>query len=190
MKDSLKEFYIDVALRTAKLSKARRLQVGCIVVKDDKIISFGYNGTLPGKDNNCEHETIIYDVDDFNKLRNIAMRENYNDDHIFMFNGETYQIRSEIDKTGYLKRRFFVKLTTKPGLLHAEYNAIGKLAKSSESANGSAIFMTHSPCEKCAELMLVAGIKELYYINKYRTDEGIKLLQENNVYVEQFEREY
>jgi dCMP deaminase len=54
MNDRFIEYYMDIAHRTAKLSRARRLQVGAIIVKDDKIISFGFNGTPKGMDNNCE----------------------------------------------------------------------------------------------------------------------------------------
>lgn len=56
MKDKFIEAYMDIAFRIAKLSTARRLQVGAIIVKDDRIISLGYNGTPHGWDNDCEHQ--------------------------------------------------------------------------------------------------------------------------------------
>ena len=56
MKADMIQAHLDVAERYAKLSKARRLNVGAVVVKDDRIISIGYNGTPPGWDNNCEYE--------------------------------------------------------------------------------------------------------------------------------------
>ena len=56
MKPRMVEYYMKVAELTAGLSRARRLQVGCVIVKDDNIISFGWNGTPPGWDNNCEDE--------------------------------------------------------------------------------------------------------------------------------------
>lgn len=51
------KYFMDVALRTAQLSYARRLKVGCVAVRDKRIIACGFNGTPPGEDNNCEHET-------------------------------------------------------------------------------------------------------------------------------------
>ena len=54
MTERLIEYYMDVARRTSKLSRAQRLQVGCLIVKDGNIISYSWNGTPPGWDNNCE----------------------------------------------------------------------------------------------------------------------------------------
>lgn len=126
----------------ANLSSARRLHVGAIVVKDDRIISIGYNGMPAGWDNNCE-------------------------DELAWPNGE---IRH---------------LTTKPEVLHAEANAITKLAKSSESGLGADIFITHAPCIECAKLIYQSGIKRVYFSQAYRSDEGIKFLEKSGVAVTQ-----
>jgi len=64
MKSRMIDHYMKVAELTADLSRARRLKVGCVIVKDDNIISFGWNGTPPGWDNNCEEE--IWNVHDGN----------------------------------------------------------------------------------------------------------------------------
>lgn len=56
MKEKYIKYFIDVATRTAELSYARRLKVGAVIVRDDRVISVGYNGTAPGEDNNCEIE--------------------------------------------------------------------------------------------------------------------------------------
>ena len=133
--------HLDVAERYAKLSKARRLNVGAVVVKDDRIISIGYNGTPPGWDNNCEHEL----------------------------------------SDGSLK--------TRPEVLHAEENAIGKLARSHESGLGATMFITHAPCAQCAKLILVSGISSVYYRDTYRDDAGIKFLEKGGVKVQQIEKE-
>lgn len=130
---------MDIARRTAELSSARRLQVGAIVVKDDRIISIGYNGMPAGWDNNCEHE--LFDADE----------------------GHT--------------------LVTKKEVLHAETNAIAKLAKSSESGLGADLFVTHAPCMDCAKLIYQSGIKRVHYGMAYRDDSGIRFLKQSNIEV-------
>ena len=141
MKEKFVTAYMDVAKRFAELSSARRLHVGAIVVKDDRIISIGYNGMPSGWDNCCE------------------------DEH-----------RS--GNTGYGS-----KLVTKPEVLHAETNAIAKLAKSSESGLGATMFVTHSPCIECAKLIYQGGISTVYYRNNYRSDDGINFLTKSKVRV-------
>lgn len=136
----------------AELSHARRLKVGAIVVKDDRIISIGYNGTPAGWANDCENE---------------------------MFETTTEEINNSTVTT---TRKI---LKTKPEVLHAESNAIAKLARSIESGLGAAIFITHSPCLECAKLIYQSGIQQVYYQQKYRDDQGLEFLQASGVDVEQ-----
>jgi len=124
--------YMDTAKVFAELSHARRLHVGAIVVKDDRIISIGYNGMPSGWDNCCET----------------------------------------------------VDNTTKPEVLHAETNAIAKLARSTESGDGASMFITHSPCIECSKLIYQSGIARVYYDENYRDDSGIEFLQKSGVIVE------
>jgi dCMP deaminase len=131
----------------AELSNAKRLQVGSIIVKDDKVISIGYNGTPSGWDNNCENETV----------------ELYSD-----YEGA---IHSTI-------------LKTKPEVIHAEMNAIGKLAKSVSSGEDATMYVTHAPCFDCAKLIHIAGIKKVFYRNAYRTTDGIEFLTKCKIEVE------
>ena len=135
-----------VAETFAELSSARRLHVGAIVVKDDRIISIGYNGMPSGWDNNCEDE-IGSVMDD---------------------NGNVYEAR----------------LKTKPEVLHAETNAIAKLAKSNESGLGASMFVTHAPCLDCAKLVYQSGINTVYYRNSYRDENGIQFLEKAGVKIE------
>lgn len=130
-----------VAETFAGLSSAKRLQVGAIVVKDDRIISIGYNGMPSGWDNNCENEVVVPPR--------------------------------------------VVLLETKKEVLHAETNAIAKLAKSTDSGDGATLFVTHSPCLDCAKLVYQSGINSVFYRNVYRNDEGIKFLEKAGVKVEQ-----
>jgi len=131
---------MDWAKRTAQMSYARRLQVGAVIVKDDSVISYGYNGMPAGWDNNCE-------------------------DEIKWPNGH------------------IAHLTTKPEVLHAESNAIAKLAKSHNSGVGADLFVTHSPCLQCAKLIYQSGIRRVFYNENYRDDAGIKFLEKSGVEV-------
>jgi len=142
MKFRFVQAYMDVAERFAKLSHAKRLQVGAIVVKDDRIISIGYNGMPSGWDNECE-------------------------------------ICTHIDDVGA------PTLKTKPQVLHAESNAITKLAKSTESGDNSIMFCTHSPCMECAKLIFQSGVNTVYYRHDYRSTEGIDFLKASGVSIEQ-----
>ena len=140
----------------AGLSHARRLHVGCIVVKDDRIISIGYNGMPAGWDNNCE-------------------------DEIPCDNGE-YK-RQQLPKSADLWKSYNLK--TKPEVLHAETNAIAKLARSSDSGLGADIFITHSPCLDCAKLIYQSGIKRVWYGAEYRNSAGPDFLRKSGIQVEQ-----
>jgi dCMP deaminase len=140
MKEKLKRAYMKTAETFAELSHARRLHVGAIVVKDDRIISIGYNGMPAGWDNNCED--VIQHTDDTTSLK------------------------------------------TKPEVLHAETNAIAKLARSSDSGLGADIFITHAPCLDCAKLIFQSGIRRVFFGQAYRDDTGIKFLEKSGVSVE------
>jgi dCMP deaminase len=141
---------MDVAERFAKLSSAKRLQVGAIIVKEDRIISIGYNGMPAGWTNECEYEDVIY----INGTPMMDIPENR-------------------------------ELITKPEVIHAEANAIAKLAKSSESGKYSTMFLTHAPCLECAKQIYTAGIRNVFYRNQYRSTDGVEFLKKCNIEVEQ-----
>ena len=166
LKANILQAHLDVAVRYADLSKARRLKVGAVVVKDDRIISIGYNGTPPGWDNNCEKlDWMPRDTGGWlnpNELR-----------QLFPLTGE----HPELGQWPY-------RLITKPEVIHAEENAIAKLARSHESGEDASMFITHAPCAQCAKLILMSGIKNVYYRNVYRDDAGIKFLQQGGVNIE------
>jgi len=84
---------------------------------------------------------------------------------------------NRLEKTGQLK--------TKAEVLHAETNAIAKVAQSTESSKDSTLFCTHAPCIECAKLIYQSGITTLYYKHQYRDDSGIKFLQLSGVNVHQ-----
>lgn len=131
---NLDRAYMDIALSWAKMSHAKRKQVGCIIAKDGQIISDGYNGTPHGFDNNCELDT----------------------------------------RFGY---------ETKPEVLHAESNAITKLAKGTQSSIDSTVYITLSPCFECSKLMIQSGIKRVVYLEEYRFTDGVDLLKKAGIEV-------
>ena len=145
--------YMKTAQIFSELSHARRLHVGAIVVKDDRIISIGYNGMPAGWDNNCEYEVTEFQTE--------------------------YGVGSKLVKTGELK--------TRPEVLHAETNAIAKLAKSTESGANATMFITHSPCLDCAKLIFQSGISSVFYRDSYRSEDGIQFLRHSGVEVEQLD---
>lgn len=122
--------YMRMAHIWAENSYCKRRQVGCLIVKDKRIISDGYNGTPSGFENFCE------------------------------------------DETG---------LKTKPYVLHAEANAITKLATASYTSNGATLYVTASPCIECAKLIIQAGIKRIVYGEKYRLTDGLDLLERASI---------
>ena len=122
--------YMNIALEIAKRSYAERLKVGAILVKNNSIISDGYNGMPYGFTNKCETDGI-----------------------------------------------------TNPEVLHAESNAISKIAKSNQSSDNSTLYVTVSPCIECAKLIIQSGIKEVYYRELYRNVDGLNLLQKSKINV-------
>jgi dCMP deaminase len=151
----MKQKFVDAHMAAAevysKLSSAKRLQVGCVVVKDNTIIGIGYNGMPSGWDNECEvliPEQEIVDIES----RSIT----------------------------YIEER----LVTKSEVLHAETNALAKIAKSTNSSDGASLFVTHAPCLDCAKLIYQSGINSIYYRNSYRDEKGIDFLKKAEVIVE------
>jgi dCMP deaminase len=170
MKPKFKEAYMKTAETFASLSHARRLHVGAIVVKNDRIISIGYNGMPAGWDNNCEDK--VWDTGAGGWL----------DPDEFLERFPYVEYNEDADE------EYRYGLKTKPEVLHAESNAIAKLAKSNDSGDGADIFITHSPCMECAKLIFQSGIRRVFYRENYRNDEGIKFLLRSGVEVEQIEK--
>jgi dCMP deaminase len=145
----MKKKFIDAHMASAKvysqLSSAKRLKVGCVIVKDNTIIGIGYNGMPSGWDNNCED--VIEQHEDGGQI-----------------------------------------LKTKPEVLHAETNAIAKVARSTNSTDGADIFITHAPCLECAKLIHQAGIKNIWFGEHYRDESGINFLQKCKIEVNHVEQ--
>jgi dCMP deaminase len=123
--------YLKMARSWAELSHCVRKKVGALIVKEDAIISDGYNGTPAGFDNICEN-----------------------------IEGETHWY-----------------------VLHAEANAILKVAKSTNDARGATLYLTLSPCKDCSKLVLQAGIKRVVYLDEYKDIEGVQFLRNAGIEV-------
>ena len=171
MKPKLIDAYMKTAEVFAECSTATRLHVGAIVVKDDRIISIGYNGMPSGWDNNCEDkEYMSVDAGGWIDPEEIE---------------EQWPMREQqLPKTENLPWLRY-KLKTKPEVLHAETNAIAKLAKSTESGLGATMFITHAPCLDCAKLIYQSGISSVLYRNTYRDIAGVVFLKNSGIEVEQ-----
>ncbi len=124
--------YMEMADIWAKNSYCKRRKVGALIVKDNMIISDGYNGTPSGFENVCEDEDGV----------------------------------------------------TKPYVLHAEANAISKIAKSGNSSQGATLYVTASPCIECSKLIIQAGIRRVVYRDEYRLTDGVDLLRRAGIEVE------
>jgi dCMP deaminase len=171
MKEKLKRAYMKTAETFAELSHAQRLHVGAIVVKDDRIISIGYNGMPAGWDNNCEdREYMSRDAGGW--LSPDEIEEQW-----------PFTEWEDIDQA-FTKR---YRLKTKPEVLHAETNCIAKLARSSDSGLGADMFITHAPCLDCAKLIYQSGIKRVWYGTQYRDSTGTEFLQKSGIEVEQLD---
>lgn len=129
----LDQRYLQMADIWSQNSYCKRRQVGALLVKDQMIISDGYNGTPSGFENVCEDENN----------------------------------------------------NTKPYVLHAEANAITKIAKSGNSSDGATLYVTSSPCVECSKLIIQAGIKRVVFTESYRLEDGINLLKRAEIDVKQ-----
>ena len=116
----------------AENSYCVRRKVGALLVKEQMIISDGYNGTPSGFENVCEDENNV----------------------------------------------------SKPYVLHAEANALTKVARSNNSSDGATLYVTASPCIECAKLIIQSGIKRVVYGEMYRLTDGLDLLQRAGIEIE------
>ena len=123
--------YMRMARVWAENSYCVRRQVGALMVKEQRIISDGYNGTPSGFENVCEDENNV----------------------------------------------------SKPYVLHAEANAISKVARSHNSSDGATLYVTASPCIECAKLIIQAGVRRVVYGELYRLTDGIDLLKRAGIEV-------
>ncbi len=134
--------YTEIAKLFSQRSTCGRLQVGCVITRDGRIIASGYNG--PTKGNERVWNTSVCGCD-------------------------------------------LSKPCTKA--IHAEANAIAYSARNGIALMGTTLYCTHSPCLKCAELIVQAGISEVIFIEHFRDQEGLQLLKANSIVVRKYEEQ-
>ena len=127
--------YMDIAKIISAMSYSKRSKVGCVIVKDNNIISFGWNGMPHGFENCCEDENnVTYDE-----------------------------------------------------VVHSEENAICKAANKGISLDNATIYVTLSPCTHCAKLIIQSGIKNVIYLEEYRSNKPIEFLKKCNINVRKYD---
>ncbi len=136
MTNKYDNLFIDICDKYAQMSYAKRKKVGAVIVRDNTIISDGYNGTPAGFDNNCEDD-----------------------------DGKTHWY-----------------------VLHAEANAITKMARNNTSCADATLYITLSPCKECSKLIIQAGIRKVIYKEKYKDTSGLNFLGNFNVECIQIEK--
>jgi dCMP deaminase len=169
MKQKFIDYYMDVAERTSKLSSAIRRQVGAVIVKENRILSYGYNGMPTGWTNECEYKEYM----------NAAKAG-------FLPDAEKVEKfpYTEFDPLVGSNRRY--RLVTKDEVLHAESNAIAKVSGSTESSEGATLFVTTAPCIHCAKMIFQSGIKNVFYRDTYRDEAGLEFLEKGGVSVTRY----
>lgn len=159
MNRRMTNFYMSLAEQCALMSRAEKMQVGAVIVKNENVISFSWNGTPAGWDNSCE-------VKDY--------WDNTEED---LHYDELETLYPHFDEYGRYR------LQTRAEVIHAERNAIDKLARSHESGLGATLFVTHAPCIECAKSIYSAGIVQVYYKNEYKNTNGLDFLRRCGVEV-------
>lgn len=154
--------YLRMAFTWSENSYAIRRKVGALIVKDNVIISDGYNGTPSGFENVCET------VDSCGNKESVC---NFGNDISY--------------STDNCLNCRHANLVTKPYVLHAESNAIAKLAKSNNSSEGATLYVTDEPCLECSKMIIQAGIRRVIYAREYRLHDGVKLLERAGIEVKQ-----
>lgn len=155
--------FMDIAIRSSKMSYCKRAQVGSVIVKDNRVVVNAWNGTVSGADNCCEEETL--------RCQECDTRFDEDD-----FNGH-YQCP-------HCNNRVSKGTKTKNNVVHAEANCLIFAAKNGIKTEGCTMYVTLSPCIECAKLIVQGGIKRVVYNSDYKKSEGIAFLDNNGVETE------
>lgn len=197
--DKYTKIHMRVAEEYAKLSHAKRLKCGSLLVSSDnkRILSIGYNGTPTKHDNRCEELTYKCkcDSEDFlvivkNGDSDIFVLNPNNEQNMEYFYNNIKDMNKEVkiscNKCSNIENISFMNLLkTKQCVIHAEANLISYCARHGIPTEGNIIYITHSPCIECAKLIIAAGIKKVVYKHTYRSTDGLELLsKENDIIIE------
>jgi dCMP deaminase len=170
MKQKFIDLYMNLAHEVSQMSSAVRLKVGTVIVKDH-MVTYGYNGTPAGWDNNCEDRDWDMGAGSYLTQEEFDARYPYK---------EWHDDAERVVRYG---------LKTKPEVLHSEANALMKIAKSTISSEGATLFCTHAPCIDCAKMIYQAGIFTVYYRDTYKNELGLEFLIKSGVNVTKYSEE-
>lgn len=152
--------FMRFAQDVAQMSRAIRLKVGAVAVRDRRVIAIGYNGTPEGEDNCCE-ELVITDKNGIEDDYDVSAYREYRD-------GENWVLQ------------------TKLNVIHAEDNLIRYADKHSIDLNGCTLYITHSPCPACGEKIIANGFKEVVFEKHYRVVTDLHFLIDKGIEVRQW----
>jgi dCMP deaminase len=181
MKEKYIHFALAISKEAAKLSYAKKKKVGAVIMRDNNILSTGYNGTVTGSSNDCEYEKT-------------TTHYNYCCDSCegdgFEQHSDNLGQRCDSCAVGFIVEReeYTTKLVTSDEVIHAEENAILTAAKFGIPLQGTSIIVTDSPCTACARKIAQVGIKEVYFENFHDNGDGLKTLTKNGVKVHQIDK--
>ena len=169
MRSKFNKFYIDVLNSLKSYSTCSRLQVAAILVKDSRILSSGYNGVAKG----CKECNKIFTKKEDGSYQYVER--------------EPFSPRLKIHNLTYEQYRKSHHEYADKFEVHAEMNCLGYALRNNTDITGAQLFLTTSPCLNCCKLILTAGIKEVYYMEAYDDQSGIRYLTQNGVICDKIE---
>jgi dCMP deaminase len=184
LRPSLDKVFMDIAVVFSDRSTCLRIKTGCVIVRDGRIISTGYNGSAPGAPHCCDIWRLWYEKH-FNLHR--KLKKNSKDD-VKVADTAVVKCFNKTPEAGFrdfIKTDYFYKEHGKHSILyeiHAEMNAILYAAKMGVKLDDTVMYTVYSPCNTCAKSIKMAGISRVYYKQKYDRDTaGIEFLNTHDV---------
>jgi dCMP deaminase len=145
-----------IAYQVSQRSTCSRMKTGALIIKDNRIISMGYNGVVPGAKHCCEYWNEIYEE----KFKDKMSKKDF-EEKIFAKEHHNWSIINEI---------------------HGEQNAILYACREGIATKNTDMYSLYSPCINCAKVIKTAGIRNVYYTEVYKRDQrGIDFLEDNGV---------
>lgn len=169
-KEKYNKMFMTIAETVSEMSFCERRKVGAILVKNGQIISMGWNGTPAGEDNCCEEKHY-----------------SSGDEGGWLDHETAVQQWPFVEWVEEFQRELRYSLKTKPDVIHAEENCLRKLITSTETSVDSTMYVTTAPCKMCAVRLKDAKVKEVFYLEVYRSEEGIKYLEKHGIHTEQIQ---
>jgi len=179
-------FFIDNALNSANMSYCKRRKVGAVIVKDNRTIVNGWNGTVSGENNECEENFQKESDIETAKIKKIKNKSDKKVAKEFCKEYGLIFVKFETNKNKIFVKYKRPSVRTKASVVHAEANAIAFAAKEGISTKNCTLYVTLSPCMNCSNLIIQSGIKKIIYFEEYRDNSGIEHLKKNGIKVKKF----